>query len=261
MNTEQFKGTRLKDKVVIITGGAYGIGRALCLGMAEEGAKIVIGDIDFKAAEKTAEELKEKGTRALTIEADVSSVEDTLAMAEQTVKNFSRIDVLVNNAAIFGRVKISLAPFNELSLDEWDRVMAVNLKGPFLCSRAVFPYMKAQGGGKIVNISSATFFEGTGVMTHYVCSKAGVIGLTRSLATAMAEYKINVNCIAPGRTLTEEPSDPVIMERLTAQTSLRKIKRIEYPEDLVGTTIFLASNDSDFITGQTIVVDGGAIMH
>jgi len=229
--------------------------------MADEGAKIVIGDIDVEAAERTAEEVRAKGSEALAIKTDVSSVQDTLAMADQTAERFGRIDVLVNNAAIFGRVKISTAPFHELDLDEWDRVMAVNLKGPFLCSRAVFPFMKAQGGGKIVNIASATFFQGTGVMTHYVSSKGGVIGLTRSLASAMAEYKVNVNCIAPGRTLTEELSDPALLERLNAQTPLRKIKRIEYPEDLVGTAIFLASADSDFITGQTIVVDGGVIMH
>ena len=261
MDEEKNKGDRLKDKVIIVTGGAYGIGRSFCLGMAEEEAIIVISDIDFKTAERTAGEVQAKGGQALAVRTDVSSIQDTLAMAKETVEHFGRIDVLINNAAIFGRIKVSTAPFYELDPDEWDRVMAVNLKGPFLCSRAVFPYMKAQGSGKIINIASATFFEGTAVMTHYVASKAGVIGLTRSLASAMAEYNINVNCIAPGRTFSEDPSDQAALESCKARASLRRFKRIEYPEDLVGTAIFFASSNSDFITGQTIVVDGGAIMH
>jgi len=261
MSEEKNKGSRLKDKVAIVTGGAQGIGRSFCLGMANEGAKLVISDIDLEAARATTSEIEAKGTEAIALRTDVSRPEDTQEMARKTVEHFGRIDILVNNAAVFGRVKISVVPFYELDLDEWDRVMAVNLKGPFLCSRVVFPYMKAQGGGKIINISSATFFKGTAIFTHYVASKGGVIGLTRSLASAMGEYNINVNCIAPGRTLTEDPSDQSALQRCQHQASFRSFKRIEYPEDLVGAVVFLASSDSDFITGQTIVVDGGAIMH
>ncbi len=261
MSEKQDKGFRLRDKVAIVTGGAHGIGRSFCMGMAEEGAKLVISDIDLEAAVATAREIQAKGTEVLPLKTDVSSAEDTLEMARRTVEHFGKVDILVNNAAIYARIKLSMVPFYELSLDEWDRVMAVNLKGPFLCSRAVFPCMKDQGRGKIINISSGTFFRGLAIFPHYVASKGGVIGLTRSLATAMGEYNINVNCIAPGRTLSEEPDDQSAVEACQRQASSRVLKRVEYPEDLVGAVIFLASSDSDFMTGQTVVVDGGVVMH
>jgi 3-oxoacyl-[acyl-carrier protein] reductase len=257
---------RLKDKVVIITGGAQGIGRAYALGMADEGAKIVVADINLDAGETTARDIKAKGTESLALKTDVSSPESTQEMAKKTVDRFGRIDVLVNNAAMLGRVRVTRVPFYELDLNEWDRVMAVNLKGTLLCCRAVFPQMKAQGGGKIINVSSSGFFFGNPNYVHYVTSKAGVIGLTRCMARELGEYKINVNCIAPGATLADDPSDKAVYEqrakRLT-ELAVPKLcfKRIQYPEDLVGTAIFLASSDSDFITGQTIVVDGGDIMH
>ncbi|UCC17951.1 MAG: SDR family oxidoreductase, partial [Dehalococcoidales bacterium] len=218
-------------------------------------------DIDAENSQKTVEELEVEGIDAVAVKTDVSDENSTLAMAEKTVEIFGGIDILINNAAIFSKIKVSTAPFYELDMADWDRMMAVNLRGTFLCSRAVFPYMKAQNRGKIINMASATFFEGTPVMPHYVASKAGIIGLTRSLASAIAEYNINVNCIAPGRTLSEDPSDEsaVISNEIRAKT--RQLKRIEYPEDLAGTAVFLASADSDFITGQTIVVDGGTIFH
>ncbi|MFC2057057.1 SDR family NAD(P)-dependent oxidoreductase [Chloroflexota bacterium] len=255
------QGGRLKNKVAIITGGAYGIGRSFCLGMAGEGAKIVVADIDLEAAKTTVAEIEVKGTDAIALKTDVSSPEDTHEMAKKAAAHFGTIDILVNNAAIFARVKVSAVPFYDIDLNEWDRVMEVNLKGPFLCSRAVFSYMKAQGRGKIINISSSTFFTGTPRFAHYVASKGGVIGLSRSLASAMGEYNINVNCIAPGRTFSEDPTDQDALQRLQHSASTRIMKRIEYPEDLVGTAIFLASADSDFITGQTIIVDGGITMH
>ena len=259
--TGEDRGNRLKDRVVIVTGGAYGIGRAFCLRMASEGASVVIADIDITSAETTVRELEGTGAPAIALKTDVSDEASTLEMAEKTAAAFGRIDVLVNNAAIFSRIKVSTVPFNELDLADWDRLMAVNLKGPFLCSRAVFPYMKSQNKGKIINMASATFFEGTAVMPHYVASKAGIIGLTRSLASAMAEFNINVNCIAPGRTLSEDPADEAAVTQNEVRAHTRKIRRIEYPEDLAGTAVFLASDDSDFITGQTIVVDGGTIFN
>jgi 3-oxoacyl-[acyl-carrier protein] reductase len=253
-------GPKLKDRVAIITGGAQGIGRSFSLGMADEGARIVVSDINLDAAKATARDIEKRGGEALAIKTDVSVPGDTLEMARATVERFGRIDILVNNAAIFARVKVTTAPFYEIDLDEWDRVIDVNLKGPFLCARAVFPYMKEQKSGKIINLSSGTFFKGADVFVHYVASKGGVIALTRSLARALGKYNINVNSIAPGRTFSEDPDNESARKASEALASMRLIKRVEYPEDLVGTAIFLASSDSDFITGQTIAVDGGEVM-
>lgn len=177
MQETKVRGLRLKDKVAIVTGGAYGIGRAFCLGMADEGAKIVISDINLKAAKATVEEIEAKGGEAMALETDVSIPEDTLEMAKKTVERFGKIDILINNAAVVFREKLT-----------W---------GPFLCIRAVFPYIRKQSGGKIINIASGTFFSGPAPIPHYVASKGGVIGLTRSLSTALGQYNIHVNCIAP----------------------------------------------------------------
>ena len=181
-------------------------------------------------------------------------------MAKKTVERFGKIDILVNNAAIYMRPAISVGPFYDLDLDEWDRVIAVNLKGPFLCIRAVFPYMREQSKGKIINVTSNLFFSARDNFTHYIASKGGVVGLTRALAKELGQFNININCIAPGSTLSEEPSDEALEYRRRV-LPMRAIQRIEVPEDLTGTVIFLASPDSDFITGQTIVVDGGRALH
>lgn len=252
---------RLKDKVSIITGGAEGIGKSYVVGFAREGAKVVIADINLGAANVLANTLRKEGKEALAIKTDVSSLESTEEMVRKTIERFGRIDILVNNAAMYIRVKLSVVPIYELDPDEWDRAMAVNLKGVFLCSKAVFPPMMKQGGGKIINITSNLALTGRANMAHYVASKGGVISLTRSLAREGGDYNINVNCIAPGSTLSEDPKDPAALEFRKQVVPLRAIKRVEYPDDLVGAAIFLASSDSDFITGQTIVVDGGRIMH
>ena len=256
---------RLKDKTAIITGGAQGIGRDYALGMADEGARLVIADINLAAAEKTAKDIQAKGRQALALKVDVSSETDAQEMARQAIAKFKSIDILVNNAAMLGKVKVSRVPFYELDLDEWDRIMAVNLKGTLLCCRAVFPQMKAQKSGKIINVSTTGFYYGHANYVHYVASKAGVIGLTRSLAHELGEFNIKVNCIAPGATMAEDPSDKAAVEKRTERITRRVVpkrclKRVQYPEDLVGTAIFLASADSDFITGQSIVVDGGDVM-
>jgi 3-oxoacyl-[acyl-carrier protein] reductase len=261
MPVTESRGLRLKDKVAIVTGGAWGIGRAFCLGLAGEGAKIVASDVDLEGARATVKKIEAGGGEGMALKTDVSLLEDTLEMARKTAERFGKIDILINNAAAIFRVKITMGSFYELDPNEWDRVMAVNLKGPFLCTRAVFPYMQKQNSGKIINLSSGSFFSGADVFVHYVASKGGVIGLTRSLATALGKYNINVNCIAPGRTFSEDPDNKAALEECERRINTRSIKRVEYPEDLVGAAIFLASSDSDFISGQTLVVDGGDIKH
>jgi NAD(P)-dependent dehydrogenase (short-subunit alcohol dehydrogenase family) len=246
---------RLAGKVAIVTGGARHIGAAYCRRLAEEGASVVIADILDGAA--VADEITAGGGQAISLNIDVSMEENANRMAAEAVKAFGRIDILVNNAAIF--INIQRHPFYEITADEWDRVSAVNIKGPFLCAKAVFPQMKEQKSGKIINISSSTAYWGTPNFLHYVASKAALIGMTRSLAREVGEFGICVNAIAPGLVEHEGQNAPKALTEL--QLKARSIKRLQTPEDLMGTLVFLASSDSDFMTGQAIVVDGGSIFH
>ena len=246
---------RLAGKTAIVTGGARHIGAAYCRKLAEEGAAVVIADI--LVGEPVAAEIRANGGRALAVKVDVSKEDDTNRMAAEAVKAFGRIDILVNNAAIF--INIQRHPFYEISAEEWDKVSAVNIKGPFLCAKAVFPQMKEQKSGKIINISSSTAYWGTPNFLHYVASKAALIGMTRSLAREVGDYGICVNAIAPGLVEHEGQNAPQALTEL--QLKERSIKRLETPEDLMGTLVFLCSSDSDFMTGQSIVVDGGSIFH
>jgi 3-oxoacyl-[acyl-carrier protein] reductase len=246
----------LEGKVAIVTGGATGLGKAYCLGMAEAGAKVVVFDI-AEQAQQTAAEIKGKGGSAMAFIGDVASVEDTRRMAEDTVKQFHRIDILVNNAAMASG--LTRKPFVELPIEEWDRLMAVNLKGTFLCCRAVFPQMKAQGKGKIINVSSVSAYTGGGSFIHYVTSKGGVLSFTRGLAAEVGRYGICVNSIAPG-VINTESTTSTIADIAKAMTNLTPLGRLGEPDDLVGAVIFLSSDHSDYITGQTLRVDGGRYM-
>ena len=251
---------RLDDRVIIVTGGALGIGRAYCEGFAREGAKVVIADIDGPAAIRAAAELAEGGADALAITTDVADQASTEEMARATLERFGRIDGLVNNAAIAIRLPKIEGPIEEITVEDWDRVMRVNLRGTFLCCRAVIGHMKERKYGKIINISSSTFFSGGGGNNaQYVASKGGVIAFTRVLAREVGDWNITVNSIAPGLTASETENTP--MERYEVRVPHRAIKRIEQPEDLVGAAIFLISAESDFMSGQTMAVDGGHVMH
>jgi NAD(P)-dependent dehydrogenase (short-subunit alcohol dehydrogenase family) len=246
---------RLTGKVAIVTGGARHMGAAYCRKLAEEGAAVAIADI--LDGEPIAKEIRAAGGKALALTVDVSKEEDTNRMVAETVKAFGRIDILVNNAAIF--INIQRHPFYEITAEEWDKVSAVNIKGPFLCAKAVFPQMKEQKNGKIVNISSSTAYWGTPNFLHYVASKAALIGMTRSLAREVGSYGICVNAIAPGLVEHEGQNAPKALAEL--QLKERSIKRLQTPADLMGTLVFLCSSDSDFMTGQSIVVDGGSVFH
>jgi NAD(P)-dependent dehydrogenase (short-subunit alcohol dehydrogenase family) len=248
---------RLKGKVAIITGGARGLGKAYALRLAEEGARIVISDILDATGVK--QEIEEKGGEALALYTDVSKEESTKEMALKTIDRFGRIDILINNAGIFAT--LGKKPFYEIPGEEWDQVLGINLKGTFLCCKAVYPQMKRQGKGKMINVSSSTFFAGVPYFAHYVASKGGIIALTRALAREVGDDGICVNAISPGLTLSEVvQGNPMYPEGyLKVAASSRCLKRDELPEDLTGTILFLASDDSDFITGQTILVDGGSV--
>jgi len=247
---------RLDGRVAIVTGGGHGIGKAYARRLAEEGAAVVIAELDAPAGECVAAEVG-----GLAVRTDVLEEASVGEMARRTLERYGRIDILVNNAAIFATVPMSRAPFDEIDPAEWDRMMAVNLRGTWLACRAVIPQMRKQRYGKIINISSGTALKGSASRIHYVTSKAGIIGFTRTLAMEVGKDNICVNCIAPGSTLSEENADESIVKYRQAAASTRALQRLQRPEDLVGAVAFFASADSDFITGQTLVVDGGACMH
>ena len=245
---------QLNDKVAIVTGGGIGLGRAYCKALAGEGARVVVADIAHDAAQAVAKEVS-----GLAVRVDVTSADETAAMAARALEAYGAIDVLVNNAGMYTAIR--KRPFTEIPLEEWDRCMAVNVKGVYLCCRAVYPQMKQQGRGKIINISSGTVLGGTPMFLHYVSSKAAVIGLTRALAREVGGDGINVNAITPGLTIADENQRRMLSEEyLAPRRQARAFKRDQYPEDLVGTVVFLASSASDFITGQTLNVDGGTWM-
>jgi 3-oxoacyl-[acyl-carrier protein] reductase len=249
----------IENKTIIVTGGAKGIGRAYVEAFAEGRARVAIADIDQEAAERLASELQQKGHQVLAVKTDVSDFKSCQSLAGEVWKEWQGIHALVNNAAIYST--LMRKSFMEISQDEWNQVMAVNLRGMLFCCQAVFPYMKEQKYGKIINISSTTIFKGSPLFLHYVTSKAGVVGFTRALAREVGEEGIMVNAITPGLTDSGENAKVTPAERFKKAIADRCLKRPEYPRDLTGAVLFLASMHSDFITGQIINVDGGGDMH
>jgi 3-oxoacyl-[acyl-carrier protein] reductase len=252
---------RLDGHVSIVTGGGHGIGKAYCAGLAAEGSALVVAEIDGDAAERVASSLRAMGAKAIEVATDVADEQSTQRMAERTLSAFGRIDVLVNNAAVFATIPISRVPLEQISVREWDLVMSVNLRGIFLACKAVLPAMRQQEYGKIINISSGTALSGSPTRIHYTTSKGGVLSFTRTLAREVGPSGIRVNAIAPGSTLSEENPDQEILRMRQSRVNDRALPRVQLPADLVGSVVFFASPDSDFITGQTLVVDGGAEMH
>ncbi len=249
----------LAGRRAIVTGAAQGIGAAYALALAAAGARLALCDI--AAPEATAAAVRAAGGAAVARACDVTDRAAVEALAAATVAAYGGIDILVNNAAIFAT--LALKPAEQIEAAEWDRVMAVNVRGSFECARAVIPTMRAAGYGKIINIASGTVFKGAPLMLHYVASKGAVVAMTRSLARELGRDGIRVNCLAPGLTMSAGVQANGDWSRALSDANIasRCLQREAVPDDLIGTLIHLASAGSDFMTGQTVVVDGGSVTH
>jgi NAD(P)-dependent dehydrogenase (short-subunit alcohol dehydrogenase family) len=245
----------LESKVAIVTGAAQGIGRAIAEGLSAAGARIVIADLE--GAEEAAADFPD----GVGLTVDVASEAAVQRMVDETAERCGSIDVLVNNAGLYATLE--MRPFDQIPLEEWRRVMDVNVASVFLTCRAVVPVMRRQGGGKIVNISSGTPFRGVPFLLHYVTSKGAIVALTRALARELGRDNVHVNCVAPGFTITSSvEANPKVVEALRdVSIAARTIQRDQVPEDVVGAVVFLCGPGADFITGQTMVIDGGQYFH
>lgn len=250
---------KLNGRVAIVTGAAQGIGARYATALAAEGAAVVVADL--LDAGPVAKSITDNGGKAVAVKADVTDPESVRQMVATAIERFGSVDILVNNAALFGNV--ALKPFEEISSAEWDRMMAVNVRGSFECVKAVSPEMRKRKYGKIVNIASGTVFKGAPMMLHYVTSKGAIVAMTRSLAREMGDDGIRVNTLAPGLVMSANVQENPAWKGATLQNNIasRAIKREATPEDMCGTLIYLCSTDSDFVTGQVLVVDGGSVTH
>jgi len=244
---------RLKKQVAIVTGAGQGIGRAIALTLAIEGATVVVNDIDPEKAEKVAEEVGAQGGQALPVQADVSKAKDVEILVKKTLDSYKRVDILVNNAGVAKMTRLL-----ELTEAEWDRTMNINIKGQFLCSKAVIAHMIKQKKGKIINIASLSAHIGAPGLAAYGASKGGVVQLTKALAVEVGKYNIMVNAVSPGLTMTDLIKSAV-KDRPDFIEGMDRIplRRAAEPEDIANVVLFLASSESDYITGQVIIVDGG----
>ncbi len=237
---------RVEGKVALVTGGAQGIGRAIADGLEAEGATVAIADLNPPPD---------------GIEADVSSEADVQRMVDEVAARHGGIDILVNNAGLYA--SLAMRPFTEIPLDEWRQVMDVNVASMFLTCRAIVPRLRERGGGKIVNISSGTPFRGVPFLLHYVTSKGAIVAFTRALARELGRDGIHVNCVAPGFTISKGVEEhPEVIDALRdVSISARTLQRDQLPEDIVGAVVFLCTSEADFVTGQTMVIDGGQYFH
>jgi NAD(P)-dependent dehydrogenase (short-subunit alcohol dehydrogenase family) len=246
---------KLQGKVAIVTGGAQGIGRAIADGLAEEGARIVVADLN------NAEEAAATYDNGLGLTVDVSSADQVDRMVGLVVDECGGVDILINNAGIYASLKMQ--PFDQIPVEEWRQVMDINVLSMFLTCRAVVPHMRQKGGGRIVNISSGTPFRGVPFLLHYVTSKGAVVTLTRALAKELGGDNVLVNCVAPGFTISDGVKQhPEVLEALAeVSVAARALKRDQVPEDIVGAVVFLCGSSAGFVTGQTMVIDGGQYFH
>ncbi|MCF1592529.1 SDR family NAD(P)-dependent oxidoreductase [Streptomyces muensis] len=246
-------------RTVVVSGGGQGLGRAFALALAETGWQVAVADIDHANADRVAAEIVDAGGVAVGVEVDVASEPSVASAYEAVRERLGAVTGLVNNAALFST--LTMGPFEDIGLDTWERVMRVNVAGAFLMTRAFVPDMRANGYGKVVNITSATVFAGRPGYLHYVTSKAALVGMTRALAGELGPDGITVNAIAPGSTETEVERATISAGDRAAMANATALRRIQLPGDLVGALQFTLSPDSDFMTGQTLVVDGGLVFH
>jgi NAD(P)-dependent dehydrogenase (short-subunit alcohol dehydrogenase family) len=246
----------LQEQVAVVTGGGRGLGADYCRALSAEGASVVVADIEEHGARTVAHEV---GGMALKV--DVSDESSVQSMAADTMSRYGRIDILINNAATFGELRRPPGAFDQIPTDEWDRVIAVNVRGTWLCCAAVAPVFRQQQRGVIVNISSGTIFSGVAGMLPYVTSKAAIWGMTRALARELGDSGVRVNAITPGLTSTDVTREVWSNEEREAGAQRRILKRQETGDDLIGAVLFLCSDASAFITGQTLNIDGGAYLH
>jgi 3-oxoacyl-[acyl-carrier protein] reductase len=247
----------LQSRIAIVTGAAQGIGESIALEFAAEGARIAVADINFEGAKRVAALAESRGSVAMAVEVDVTQETSIVAMVKIVVAKYGSVDVLVNNAGAYPRFV-----WHEMTVEQWDHIQALNLRSCFLCSREVFPYLKSKMAGKIINLSSVTFLVGRPHnLVHYIASKGGVIGFTRALAHDVGEFNIQVNAITPGAVESEEERKVATPEMTAAIVALQSLRNRVQVRDIARTAVFLASADSDLITGQTINVDAGWAMH
>lgn len=248
--------TGVANRVVVVTGAGQGLGRTFAKALSQAGAIPVIAERNAERGRAVAEEIRQAGGRALAVETDVADPTSVDAMAKKTVLELGRIDVLINNAGIFST--LAMRPFEDIPLEEWDAVLRVNVTGAMLCCRAVLPQMRQAGWGRIINMSSGSILLGRPNYLHYTTSKAALIGMIRSMARELGKDGITVNAILPGAVETEIPRQTVTPEQRARITALQCVPRAQVPSDLVGIVLFLASDGSGFMTGQSLNLDGGA---
>jgi NAD(P)-dependent dehydrogenase (short-subunit alcohol dehydrogenase family) len=245
----------LDGKVAVVTGAAQGIGRAIADGLAAAGARIVVADL------RGAEEAAQSFDGGVAVSVDVSKEDDVQRLVDEAVAECGGVDILVNNAGLYA--SLEMRPFDQIPLAEWRQVMDVNVASMFLTCRAVVPVMRERGGGRIVNISSGTVFRGVPFLLHYVTSKGAIVAFTRALAKELGKDKVLVNCVAPGFTMSAGvEAHPEVIEKLRdVSVAARTLQRDQLPEDVVGAVVYFCGPGSDFVTGQTIVIDGGQTFH
>jgi NAD(P)-dependent dehydrogenase (short-subunit alcohol dehydrogenase family) len=258
-NPENGRVAGIEGRVAIVTGGAQGIGAVYAKALAEAGAKLVVADI--LDATPVAQIIEQAGGEVIACETDVADEASVEAMVAAAVERFGRLDILVSNAAVYA--SLARRPFTEIDVEEWDKVMAVNVRGTFLCAKAAVPEMRMRGYGRIINIASGTVFKGTPQLLHYVSSKGAIVAFTRALAREVGDDGICVNTLAPGFVLSEGViANKALREALSKPVvASRAIQRDQEPEDLIGPLLMLASEEARFMTGQVVVVDGGSVTH